>query len=164
MSAKLLARRKRLARVRDAQHTLDVNGCGIELVDFNFLDLHAPPQVHESFRDVASALEDRATRRNQALARQAEIKPLAYGTHDKLVGAAQADSLRTTAEASGEADAFLDTLAAYREYPALTRMRAVFEMYDRILPGRRKFIRPNEPNVQLDLRFGGEKKGAATSP
>jgi len=152
------------AILRDAQHTLDVNGCGIELVDFNFLDLHAPPQVHESFRDVASALEDRATRRNQALARQAEIKPLAYGTHDKLVGAAQADSLRTTAEASGEADAFLDTLAAYREYPALTRMRAVFEMYDRILPGRRKFIRPNEPNVQLDLRFGGEKKGAATSP
>lgn len=145
---------------RQAQTILDSHGCGIALVSFDFLDLHAPPQVHESFRDVASALEDSVTRRNQALARQAEIAPLARGTRDKLVGAARADAVRVSAEAEGEADAFLATVAAYREYPELTRTRALFEMYDRILPGRTKFIRPVSPGLQLDLRFGGEKRDA----
>jgi len=137
------------------QQALDRCASGIEVVAFHFLDLHAPPEVHEAFRDVASALEDRVTRRNQALTRKAEIEPLALGDRDKTIRAAQADLIRTTAEAAGEADAFRAVLAAYLEYPELTRDRLILEMYDRVLPGRRKFIRPSQPNLQLDLRFGG---------
>jgi regulator of protease activity HflC (stomatin/prohibitin superfamily) len=150
---------------REAQHILDRSDCGIELVAFAFLDLHAPPQVHEAFRDVASALEDRATRRNQALTRQAEIEPLARGTREKLIRAARGDGLRLLGEAAGEADAFRDTLAAYEEFPYITRARMTFEMYDRILPGRRKFIRPASEHLQLDLRFrGGRTAGEGAMP
>lgn len=137
------------------QQALDRCASGIEVVAFHFLDLHAPPEVHEAFRDVASALEDRVTRRNQALTRKAEIEPLALGDRDKTIRAAQADLIRATSEAAGEADAFRAVLAAYLEYPELTRDRLILEMYDRVLPGRRKFIRPSQPNLELDLRFGG---------
>jgi uncharacterized membrane protein YraQ (UPF0718 family)/regulator of protease activity HflC (stomatin/prohibitin superfamily) len=140
-----------------AQAALDRAGCGIEIVAFDFLDLHAPPQVHDAFRDIASALEDRAMRRNQALTRKAEIEPLARGTREKLTRNATADALRRTTIAGGEANTFLAKLAAYREYPGLTRARLLFEMYDRILPGTPKCIRPTGANVQLDLRFGGAK-------
>jgi len=148
------------AVLHEAQHMLDRGDCGIELVAFTLLDLHAPPQVHEAFRDVASAVEDRATRRNQALMRQAEIEPLARGTRDKLILAARADERRLGAEAAGEADAFREMLAAYHEFPDITRTRLMLEMYDRVLPGRKKFIRPTSANVQLDLRFGGNNAPA----
>ena len=95
-------------------------------------------------------------RRNQALTRKAEIEPLALGMRDKLTRNAQADALRRITMATGEAGIFLKKLAAYEEYPALTRARMLFEMYDRVLPGIRKCIRPSTGNLMLDLRFGSK--------
>ncbi len=148
------------AVLAEAQRTLGRRACGVELVAFNFLDLHAPAEVHEAFRDVASALEDKVTRRNQALARKAEIEPLARGAADKMITAAIADKVRVTAEASGEADGFLQTLAAFKDYPELTRLRMILETFDKVLPGLRKCIRPGTGNLELDLRFGGERDTA----
>ena len=63
------------------QAELDAVGSGVRAVAVNLLDAHAPPAVHEAFRDVASSLEDRARK-----IRQAE------GYHSETLAAARAEA------------------------------------------------------------------------
>ena len=141
----------------EAQDTLTRCESGIEIVSFDFIDLHAPPEVHDAFRDIASALEDKDRLRNEALTVEARILPRARGSKEQMILGAHGYAARITGEAVGAADAFLEVLEALREYPALTHARLVYEMYDRVLPGLRKFIRPTSEDLYLDLRFGDKK-------
>ena len=142
----------------EAQAMLTRCECGIEIMSFDFIDLHAPPEVHDAFRDIASALEDRDRLRNEALTVKARVVPRARGSKQEMILGAHGYATRIQAEAAGEADAFLQTLAAYVQYPALTRARLVYEMYDRVLPGLRKCVKPSSENLYLDLRFGGKEQ------
>jgi len=116
-------------------------GCGIRIDSFRFLDAHAPPEVHDAFRDVASALEDKSTQINLALAQEARIVPLARGDAEKRRQEADGYAAGTHAAAKGEAQRFVDLLAPYEQFPAVTRRRLYFETLDKILPGKRKYIR-----------------------
>jgi HflK protein len=142
---------------KSAQEALDRCSSGIELTEFLFLDVHAPTEVHDAFRDVASALEDKATRRNKALAYQAGVRPMALGTRAQLLLNAEAYRSRTVAEATGQAQRFKDVYAAYAEHPELTRLRMILEAYDKVLPGRPKCIKPGNANLYLDFRYGMNK-------
>ena len=44
--------------------------------------------------------------------------------------------------AKGEADRFLKVLGVYQDWPAITRRRMHFETLNKILPGRRKYVKP----------------------
>lgn len=143
---------------KEAQSILDRCQSGIELVSFNFLDLHAPSQVHSAFREVASALEDQSRFRNDALTFQARTIPMAKGTKHRSILEAKAYHARTIAGAKGESAAFLANLESYRSHPQLTRWRLIFETYDRVLPGLRKVVRPDSENLLLDLRFDSSEK------
>ncbi len=147
----------------EAQAILDQCNSGIELLSFAFLDLHAPPEVHEAFRDVASALEDKSTKRDQALTYEAQIVPVAHGTKDATIQDARAYALRTIAEAKGQADSFLARRKAYRLFPALTSARLLFETYDKVLPGLRKCVKPAAENLHLDLRFNRRQADSGKS-
>jgi len=138
---------------RRIQDRLDDYDCGIRLISFDFLDLHAPAEVHDAFRDVASALEDKLTQRNRALARKAKIIPLAKGTRQRNILDARSYEHRIVGQATGEASRFTHRYEAYCDYPQETRTRVMFDMYDRVLPGLRKCIRPSTGNLELDLRF-----------
>jgi len=142
-----------------AQSVLDRCESGIELVSFNFLDLHAPAEVHSAFRDVASALEDQSRFRNEALTQQARIIPLAEGAKHRDIRDAAAYLSRVVADAKGKSAGFLAQLESYNVYPELTRSRMLFETFDRVLPGLKKCIRPSEGNLMLDLRYDtGDKR------
>lgn len=127
---------------RQAQRQLDAYDSGIRVYSYQFLDAHAPPQVHEAFRDVASAMEDKATRTNQALEEQAKIIPAARGEAKEQAEQAAGYAAEVTAAARGEAERFLDVLGVYRDWPDITRKRLYFETLDDVLPGVPKYVKP----------------------
>lgn len=147
-----------------AQSVLDRCDSGIELVSFNFLDLHAPAEVHSAFREVASALEDQSRFRNEALTQEARIIPLAMGAKHRDILEARAYLSRVVANAKGKSAGFLAQLESYNVFPELTRSRMLFETYDRVLPGVKKCIRPSEGNLMLDLRYDTGDKPPTREP
>ncbi len=137
----------------EAQRNLDICNCGVEIMSFCFRDAHAPPDVHDAFREIASALEDKTTRKNVALTQKAQIIPEAKGRKNQMITAMKGYHYEQTGEAAGKAERFLLSLEAYRHFPELTRSRLTFEMYDNVFPGLYKCIKPGNENLYLDLRF-----------
>lgn len=114
---------------------------GIRVDSFQFLDAHAPPEVHDAFRDVASALEDKSTQINLALTQEARIVPVARGDAERIRAAAEGYAAATVAQSRGEAQRYVDLLAEYQGWPQVTRQRMYFETLDEILPKVRKYIK-----------------------
>jgi len=138
------ARRRAAAAavVAGAQMNLDAWGCGIRIHGFYFLDAHAPREVHDAFRDVAGAMEDKAARIDKALAEEARIVPDARGKAVEMQEEARGYAARLVESARGEADRFLDLWREARCWPEVTRRRLYHEMLDAVLPGVPKYIRP----------------------
>ena len=135
---------------------------GIRIDSFHFLDAHAPPEVHDAFRDVASALEDKSTKINLALAQEASIVPQARGNGERLRAEAQGYAAATVAQAEGGAQRFLELLREYQEWPEVTRRRLYFEMIDAALPGLRKYITPGEENAgEIEIWLVDPQVGAS---
>ena len=128
--------------VTAAQANLDAWGCGIRIYGFHFLDAHAPREVHDAFRDVAGAMEDRATRIDKALAEEARIVPEARGRAAEMLEEARGYAARLVESARGEAERFLDLWNVARDWPGVTQRRLYHEMLDAVLPGVPKYIRP----------------------
>ncbi len=148
--------------VRDEllQPALEASGTGLRVVHVALLDVHAPPEVHEAFRDVASADEDRITRMNEAQEYEERILPAARGEAAAKHSAARGDATAWTKTATGLAVAFNLRVDAYREAREVTRLRMFFESIDRVLPKLRKYIRPpaggeNELDLWLMRGKGG---------
>ncbi|MBN1490597.1 MAG: hypothetical protein JXA69_11825, partial [Phycisphaerae bacterium] len=121
---------------------------------FQLVDVHAPPDVHEAFRDVASAARDRATIVSRACVDEARMIPLARGQAAQQVHEAGAYADRTVNEAAGRAARFLQQLEAYAAAPQSTRTRLHFDTLAKILPTFEIYIRPpaNSP-TELELLF-----------
>ncbi len=130
------------------QARLDEYGSGIAVRSFDFVFAHAPPDAHSAFRDVASAVEDRAAVIDRALAQEARILPAARAGAAERAAASTAYASRTTALARGEADRFVGLLSAHRAYPAVTRQRLYLEALDAVLPRVRKYICPTGPEAE----------------
>ncbi|MEZ5933086.1 MAG: FtsH protease activity modulator HflK [Alphaproteobacteria bacterium] len=123
-----------------AQAALDRSQSGIRVVGVQLLESAPPPEVAESFREVASAREDRNTFINEAVAYQNEIVPVARGDADRTTQMAAADSANKMASAKGEAAIFVARQAGYAAAPDITRQRLYLEAIERSLPGARKFL------------------------
>ncbi len=139
-----------------AQDRLTSYGSGIRLDGLCILDAHAPAEVHAAFRDVASALEDRATRVNKARAQEARLIPAARAEAVGQVAAAVGYADSVAREAAGRAAAFSALLEVYQAHPALTRLRLELERLERVLPGLQKYIRPpaaGSPDGAGELEF-----------
>ncbi|MBN2447991.1 MAG: SO_0444 family Cu/Zn efflux transporter [Phycisphaerae bacterium] len=127
---------------------------GITVESFRLLYTHAPSEVHESFRDVASALEDRSTQINEARAQEAELIPLARGEAAWKMAEAGAYAARKIADARGQADRFVAILKVYAEWPRITARRLEFEMLEKVLPKLRKYLRPAARGAgEIDIWF-----------
>jgi HflK protein len=143
------------------QQRLDGYRSGIRIDSFHFLDAHAPPDVHESFRDVASALEDKSTQINLARRDENQIVPLARGKAEGLREAAAGYAATTVSWSKGESQRFIDVLRVYEQWKRVTRQRMYFETLDAILPGIRKYIKTTGPGAGeieiwlVDPRVGG---------
>jgi HflK protein len=144
----------------EAQARLDAYGVGVELVSVRLLDVHAPPQVHDAFREVASALEDATTTVNVAGGDRARLLAEARGEATRVRKGAQADATRLVLLADGEARAFAELAEVASKSPSTTRKRLYLETLQDVLAGRRKIIRPGSGQFDLwTLPGGGQDEG-----
>lgn len=143
------------------QQRLDEYGAGIRIDSFCFLDAHAPPDVHEAFRDVASALEDRSMQVNLARRDENRIIPLARGEAVRNVTEAAGRAARIIAQAKGAAVRFLELVGVYQRWPVVTRRRMYLETLEGILPRARKYIRTaGTENGELEIWLVNPRLGA----
>jgi len=131
-----------------AQSMLDRYRAGIEVVAVNLLYDHPPEEVHNAFRDVASALEDKLRTINLANVFAVEKINQAKGEAAAMTEGALAFKEQRIADAQAGADAFALRLEAYKHAPTLTRFRLQLETLEDVLPGMRKFVRPGAGDVK----------------
>jgi HflK protein len=127
-----------LERVR---RDADAVGLGVEILAVRLLDVHAPATVHDAFRDVASAHEDRLTTIHLANEYAVGLVTIARGDAERIVAEAQAQAVQRVALAEGAAGAFVALAAEHRHSPQLTEDRLYLEAVERVLPGARKLVR-----------------------
>ena len=133
---------------RRVQAKLDLYGAGIEVVTFRLLYVHPPDAVHDAFRDVASAQEDKLRTINRANIFAVEKVNQAKGEAAAKLEQALAARDQDIRHAQGDAAAFTRRLAAYREAPELTKYRLQLETIGAVLPGVQKIIRPGAGKVK----------------
>lgn len=127
---------------RALQDILDRAHTGVEVIAFQLLYVHPPAEVHDAFRDVASAQEDKLRTVNRASIFAVEAVNQAKGEAAAMVEGAQAFREQQILRAEGDAASFLLRLDAYRHAPELTRFRLQVETVEATLPGLQKFVRP----------------------
>jgi len=133
--------------------TLDL---GFRVLDARLLDVHAPASVHDAFRDVASALEDRETEVHDANGYAAERHNEGEGESAAITEAASAEANRVARLADGTAGAFAGIARAHDQSPDLTERRLWLETLERTLPAPRKFIlAAGASGGDVDLWVGG---------
>ncbi len=115
-------------------------GAGFEIEDVGLADVHPPLEVVPAFREVASALEEKEAKINDAEAYQFETEALSTGEADQRRRQAEGLAADRTQRAEGEAQRFIDVAVAHREGPVVDRMRLRLETTEKILSGRRKVI------------------------
>lgn len=129
---------------------------GFVVLDARLLDVHAPASVHDAFRDVASALEDRETEVHDANGYAAERHAEGDGESVVITEAARAEANRIARLAEGTAGAFAGVAKVDDEYPNVTERRLWLEALERALPAPRKFILATGPaGGDVDLWVGG---------
>ncbi len=135
---------------------LDVCKSGVAVHTIQILDAHAPIEVHAAFRDVAGALEDRATQIHDARAREASQLPEARGDAERIVAEARGEAARSVHRARGEAHRFSALIDVYDRWPEVTRKRMQLEALERVLPRMRKYLKPTESDDgNLEIWFTG---------
>jgi HflK protein len=130
------------------QSMLERYRAGIEIIAVSLLYDHPPEEVHNAFRDVASALEDKLRTINLANAFAVEKINQAKGEVAAMTEGALAFKEQRIASAQAGADAFALRFEAYKGSPTLTKFRLQLETLEDVLPGMRKFVRPGAGDVK----------------
>ena len=133
---------------RDIQATLDHAQTGVEILSFQLLYVHPPDEVHDAFRDVASAQEDKLRTVNRANIFAVETVNQAKGEAAAMVEQALAFRDEQILHAQGDAASFLLRFEAYRRAPELTQFRLQVETIETTLPGLQKFVRPGAGDIK----------------
>jgi uncharacterized membrane protein YraQ (UPF0718 family)/regulator of protease activity HflC (stomatin/prohibitin superfamily) len=129
---------------------------GFEVLDARLLDVHAPASVHDAFRDVASALEDRETEVHDARGYAAERRAEADGEAAAVAESARAEANRRARVAEGTVAGFVGIARVHDAEPALTERRLWLESLERALPAPRKYVlAPGAGGGDVDLWVGG---------
>ncbi len=115
------------------QSDLDGIGCGVEILRFSYLDVHAPPEVHYAFRDVATAAEDKYQQELKGESAYLKIQAEARGEAYRIEQEAESFKHFRVNEAEGRADAFEARSEAYRAFEKITHFRLRMEAYETVL-------------------------------
>lgn len=124
----------------ELQVHLDRNEIGVEVRSVHFVDVHPPTEAVGAFRDVSSALEERATRVHRAHLRAARSVPLARGEATKLLAQAEAESNARSREADARLESFTPMSKAFAMAPQILENLLSTEASERMLSGRRKIV------------------------
>ena len=152
------------------QRILDRYQVGVQVVAVQMQDVQPPREVSDSFKDVASAREDKQRSINEAEAYRRDILPKAQGQAQEMINKAEAYKETRVREAEGEAQRFLSVLAEYEKAEDVTKKRMLYETFEDILskPGMEKLVLPSDtgshllPLLPLDSwKSGDTSKGGA---
>ncbi|MDP6367840.1 MAG: FtsH protease activity modulator HflK, partial [Nitrospinota bacterium] len=122
------------------QGILDSYSSGLRVVAVQLQDVTPPKEVIQSFKDVASAREDRNRLVNEAQGYRNQVIPETRGKVAEVIQLAEAYRQTKIRQARGDANRFLATLVEYRKAPQITRKRLYLEMMQEVLPTMDKII------------------------
>lgn len=137
----------RIETQRVLQETLDLYNAGLQITEFNLVDVNVPMQVRESYSDVIRAREDRERYTEEARVHANSVIPEARGRAARVQQEAEGYKASTIALAEGEASRFISVLTEYRLAPEVTRKRLYLETMESVLA--------NNSKVFLDVESGG---------
>ncbi len=130
----------RIETQRVLQETLDLYEAGLQVTEFNLVDVNVPMQVREAYSDVIRAREDRERFTEEARVHANSVIPGARGTAARIEQEAAGYKAQTIALAEGEASRFTQVLAEYRLAPTVTRKRMYLETMESVYSRNRKVL------------------------
>jgi len=128
----------RIETQRVLQETLDLYQAGLQVTEFNLVDVNVPMQVRESYSDVIRAREDRERFKEEARVHANSVIPAARGTAARIEQEAAGYRAATIALAEGEASRFSQVLTEYQLAPEITRKRLYLETMESVYSRNRK--------------------------
>ncbi len=149
------------------QRILNNNRAGLLVTEVRLQAVQPPQQVEGSFKDVVSALEDRARLVNEAEGYREDILPKARGQAQQILREAEGYREQRVRIAKGDADRFISILKEYLQAKDVTRQRMYLETMEQVLPTIRKYVIDSKAGGNL-LQFlpldVGASSGGATTP
>jgi len=128
----------RIETQRVLQETLDLYQTGLQVTEFNLVDVNVPQPVREAYSDVIRAREDRERFKEEARVHANSVIPEARGQAARIEQEAAGYKASTIAKATGEADRFKLVLDEYRLAPVVTRKRLYLDTMETVLANNRK--------------------------
>ncbi|HAP67464.1 MAG TPA: FtsH protease activity modulator HflK [Nitrospinae bacterium] len=122
------------------QKILDRYDSGLQIIAFQLQDVHPPQQVRDSFKDVASAMEDKNRLINESHGYRNSVIPEARGKVSQIIKVAQGYKEERINHAKGDAEKFTSILQEYRKARDVTRKRLYIETMEEVLTGIDKYI------------------------
>ncbi len=120
------------------QKTLDRYQAGLQITEFNLVDVNVPSQVREAYSDVIRAREDRERFTQEAKVHANSVIPEARGKAARITQEAAGYKASTIALAEGEANRFKLVLDQYHLAPDVTRRRLYLDTMENVLSKNRK--------------------------
>jgi membrane protease subunit HflK len=160
----------RIETQRVLQETLDRYVAGIQITEFNLVDVNVPAQVREAYSDVIRAREDRERYIEEAHIHVNSVVPEARGQAARIMQEAEGYKAATVALAEGEANRFTLLLNAYQMAPAITRKRLYLQTMESVFSRTNKVLMDADSTgnvlyLPLDqLGSGGGTAGRGNMP
>jgi len=154
----------RIETQRVLQETLDLYQAGLQVTEFNLVDVNVPMQVREAYSDVIRAREDRERFTEEARVHANSVIPGARGTAARIEQEAAGYKASTIALAEGEASRFTQVLTEYQLAPEITRKRMYLETMESVFSRNKKvFLDVDSSGNILYLPLDGAGNGANPS-
>jgi membrane protease subunit HflK len=155
----------RIETQRVLQETLDRYQAGIQITEFNLVDVNVPAQVREAYSDVIRAREDRERYIEEAQVHANSVVPEARGQAARIIQEGEGYKASTVALANGEAQRFTLMLAEYQKAPEITRKRLYLQTMENVFARSQKVLMDagssgNILYLPLD-QLGGEGNSSA---
>jgi len=128
----------RIETQRVLQETLDLYQAGLQVTEFNLVDVNVPMQVREAYSDVIRAREDRERFTEEARVHANSVIPGARGTAARIEQEAAGYKAAPIALAEGEASRFTQVLTEYQLAPSITRKRMYLETMESVMSRNKK--------------------------
>lgn len=119
---------------------LDKYKTGIVIVNVSPQPARAPENVQDAFDDAIKAQEDQKRFKEQALAYQAKVVPIAEGNAKRIIAEAEAYAQQIVLRAKGEVAEFLALLPSYQAFPQITSQRMYLSTMQQVLQQSSKII------------------------
>ena len=130
----------RIETQRVLQETLDRYEAGVQITEFNLVDVNVPAQVREAYSDVIRAREDRERYIEEARVHVNSVVPEARGQAARIMQEAEGYKAATVALAEGEANRFMLLLNEYHKAPEITRKRLYLQTMESVFSRTNKVL------------------------